>query len=203
MHQRHQRRVEIRIALEGRAQQRFDFATTTAGLIEHGQVEVGFGAFGQALLYRFVLGDGRIPVRLGAAQAIAGHAQQIPGRGNPHSLHRVGQQRRQQRRALRWRQERADRPHGAFTHLRRRVAQVLGGQFQRLFTRVQRQLGQQGRALNRWQIAALQLLVQGLCRAGLAVANQPQAFVITRGLRGGALFQSLNCSVTLSPALPW
>ncbi|MNL08835.1 hypothetical protein D3C87_1295710 [compost metagenome] len=95
LHQGDQRRVEVRIALQGGTQQSFDFCAAAIGLIEHGQVQVGLGTLGQALLHRFVLGNGSIPVVLGAAQAIACHAQQVPGDGDAHGPHRVVQQRRQ------------------------------------------------------------------------------------------------------------
>ncbi|MNN13113.1 hypothetical protein D3C81_1261330 [compost metagenome] len=183
LHQRHQRREEIRVALQGCAQETFDFGIATAGLIQHRQVEVRFGAFEQVCLYGLVLANRGIPAVLGRAQAVARDAEQIPCGSDAHGSHRVVQQGRQQRCAFRRRQEGADRANGALTHLRCRVAEVLGGQFQCLFARVRRQLGEQRRPLDGRQIAALQLLEQGLGSTGLTVADQPQAFIVAGGLQ--------------------
>ena len=182
----------------------FDFGAAATGLIQHRQIQIGLGTLQQTLLHRLVLGNCRIPVSLRRTEtAIARHTEQIPRGNDAHGFHRIAQQRRQQRRTLRRRQERADRPHGAFAYLRRRVLQILRRQFQRLFARIKRQLREQGRALNRRQIAALQLLIQRIGSPRLTIADQPQAFVITRCLRcaGGAPQFELRGDLVASLAL--
>ena len=118
---------------------------------------------------------------------MAGHAQQVPRGNDPHGAHGIMEQGRVEGDAFRWRQQGADGAHCTFPHLRGRVSEILGRQFQRLFTRIVGQFDQQRRALDRRQIAASQLLIQRLGRTGLAAANQHHAL----GVSGR--FQHIAC----------